>query len=151
MSISHILKFESDRSCNEVLNLLLINNLGLQSARYDQMKAEGLFGRVGENSKISQQHFLEDYSFAPELRLSFDEDSDGDIDKGRKIMGRAVALILKQEKGDAMFFYAVDTPILRRFDKKIQVAEEKWYQWLRYGLDEFGLGYETISTESLGL
>lgn len=149
MSITHRFKFESFQTEEEILNGLLLSNIGLQQAKFDQMKAEGLFSRVSEISKISQKDFLEEYNFQPSLSLSFDEDSDGDVEKGRQVMGRAVALVLKQERGDAMFFYVVDTPILKRINGSIQVAEENWYQWLRDGLDEFGLEYEKISTEAI--
>ena len=149
MSITHILKFESNRSQDEILSILLSSEMGIYPAKYDQLKAEGLFGGVNENSKVSQQNFYEDYGFKPNLRISFDEDSDGDIEKGEKTMGKAVALILQQEKGDAIFFYVVDTPILKRINGRLQVAEEKWYQWLRDALDETNLVYETKPTEQI--
>ncbi len=45
MSLTHHLKFETQRSEKDILNELLSSSVGLQPATYAQMKAEGLFGR----------------------------------------------------------------------------------------------------------
>lgn len=148
MSITHILKFESTHSQDEILNLLLVSNLGLYPANYDQMKGEGIFGRVSENSLVSQQHFFEDYGFKPNLRVSFDEDSDGNVEEGEKIIGKAVAQILQKE-GNAIFFYVVDTPILKKLSGRIQVAEDVHFNWLRNSLSLMNLKYEIVPKSTL--
>ncbi len=149
MSITHRFKFKSDKTEEEILQIILSSNVGLLPATYDEMKGDGLFGRVATISNISQQGFQEEYNFPANIAVSFDEDSDGNIEEGEKIMGRAVALILRQEEGDAIFFYVIDTPILKRINGKIQVAQEKWFYWLRNALDEANLQYELKPKEEL--
>jgi hypothetical protein len=149
MSLTHSLKFHSQRTAEEILNSLLSNNVGMKPAKYDQMKAEGLFGRVSEVEKLFGNYIQERYKTVVNFTVTFDEDSDGNIEEGEKIMGKTVALVLQQEKGDAIFFYVVDTPILRRSKGQIVVSEEKWYQWLRDGLDKAGLNYKTKPTKQI--
>ncbi len=149
MSITHRLQFESQRTGAEVLESLLSSNIGLQQAKYGEVQAEGLFGRVTELSRNFQTDFLEEYGFKPNLMLSFDEDSDGDVEIGEVVMGKAVAFILQQEKGNAMFFYVVDTPILKRLSGKTTVANRHHFVWLRNALDEVGLTYELKPVEEI--
>ncbi len=150
MSLTHSLKFESQRREEEILTDLLSSEIGLQPATYDQMKAEGLFGRVATISKISQQDFEEDYGFPANIAAIFDEDSDGDTEEGIRIVGQAVALLLTKEKGDAIFFYVFDTPILKRIKgEKMQVTNEPEFDWLRDALDKVNLPYELKSVDEI--
>ncbi len=149
MSLTHSLKFHSQRKAEEILNSLLSNNVGMQPAKYDQMKAEGLFGRVFEVEKLFGNYIYERYKTVVNFTVTFDEDSDLEYGTGNRVMGKAIALILQQEKGDAIFFYVVDTPILKRIGGKIQVAQEKWFYWLRNALDEANLKYELKPKEEL--
>lgn len=149
MSLTHSLKFASQRTEEQVLNSLLLSDVGLQPATYDEMKAEGLFGRVATISKVSQQGLQEDYALPANIAVIFDEDSDGDTEEGIRIVGRAVAFLLSEEKGDAMFFYVFDTPILKRANGIIQVTNEPEFDWLRNALDETGLKYELESVNNI--
>lgn len=151
MSITHSLKLESNRLSGEILNMLLLSSIGLQSAVYDEMKAEGdgLYGRVADISKVSQRHFLEEYGSRANIAVIFDEDSDGDIEAGEKAMGKAVVLLLSQETGDAMFFHVVDTPIMKRINGRISVVKEEWSKWLTDALSNAGFEYEVKTVEGI--
>ncbi len=142
MSISHSLKFESQLAERDVLDLLLSSDIGLQPATYDQMKCEGLYARVSTVEKTFGDYLQDKYKTCINLNITFDEDSDGDIDIGEVVMGKAVALVLQRESGDAIFFHVVDTPIMKRVDGRITVVKEEWSKWLTNALTEAGLKYD---------
>ncbi len=147
MSIWHSLQFESTKSKEEIFSFLLSSGVGLMEYS-NGFETDGIYGRVSELSAYSQSG-MEEYGFLPKIRITFDEDSDGDIKEGEKTMGKAVALILQQEKGDAIFFYVVDTPILKRINGHLQVADDSYFDWLRSALNETGLEYELKAKEEI--
>ncbi len=147
MSIWHSLNFNSQRTAEEVLKLLLSNNIGLNAGTYDQMKGEGLFGRISEISLDIQEDLVEDYNVQVNARATFDQNSDEDVDEGLKIIGKAVALLLNEEKGDAIFFYVADTPILKRINSRMKVINENGFEWLTSAIDKAGLRYELEAEE----
>lgn len=149
MSITHSLKFESQHSEKEILNLLLSSNIGLQPAKYDQMKGEGLYGWVSKIEKTFSNDLRDIHRIYVEQSVTFDEDFEGDRDQTLEVLGKAVALLLAQEIGDAMFFWVVDTPILKRTNGQIQVTNEPEFGWLRNALDEAGLSYELQPTQAI--
>jgi hypothetical protein len=151
MSITHNLRFQSNQSAKEIFEKLIAKNFDLQADGYRSFvtAGEGVYGLVHQISLDLQKDFFESYGIRADLEASFTEDSDGELEDGEKIMGKAIAFILQQETGDAMLFYVIDTPILKRINGRTQVAEEKWYQWLRDALDETNLTYEIKPTEQI--
>lgn len=151
MSITHILKIQSNRSPEAVLKQLLTSNIGLQPGRYDQMKADGdgLYGRVFSIDVDGQKYLLDTFGVRANLRISFDEDFDGDRDQALGVIGQTINLLFEQEAGDAMFFWVVDTPILKRTSGAIKVIDEPGFEWLRTALKNAGLSYETQSEQNI--
>lgn len=146
MSITHSLKFQSQRREEEILSSLLSSNIGLQPATYDEMKAEGLFGRVATISNISQQGFQEDYGLCVNIAVIFDETFEGDRNNILRVLGDVFTFLLKEETGDAMLFWVVDTPILKRIrGETMKVTNEPEFDWLRNAIDEANLKYELKS------
>ena len=151
MSITHVLKVESTSQPNEVLNLLLTSNIGLHPGQYDQMKTpgNGLYGRVFDIDAEGQNYLLNAFEVRANLRISFDEDFDGDRNDALEALSKAITLLLKKERGDAMFFWVIDTPILKRTNDTIQVTNEPEFDWLRNALDKAGLKYELKSVDQI--
>jgi hypothetical protein len=150
MSISHSLEFESNNSKEEILKFILSCHVGFTESN-NGFETEGIYGNIWELGKDNQEVTYETYGFHPTLYLSFYEESGVEYATGYETMGRAIALILGEEKGDAMFFYVVDTPILRRTKGQIKVADDEHFDWLRNALSEFNLEYETTSKEVIRL
>jgi hypothetical protein len=151
MSITHNFRFQSDQSAEEVFEKIITKNFGLQAyaSRSFITVGKGIYGAIHQISLNLQRDFLQFYGIRADLEASFTEDSDGDLEVGEKIMGKIITFILQQETGDAILFYVIDTPILERKNGYVRVAEEKWFQWLRDGLDEAGLHYESKPTEQI--
>ena len=151
MSITHALRFESDRTPEILLEVLVRSNVGLQAAQHDQMttRGKGLYGRVSDIDKFSRNSLLKEFGIQTSVSVTFDEDSDGDEEEARKVMGDSTALLLKQEAGDAMFFYIFDTPILKRTNGTIKVIDEPEFEWLRTAMENAGLNYETQSEQNI--
>jgi hypothetical protein len=141
MSISHSLEFESNSSKEDVFKFLMSSYIGFTEFN-NGFETEGIYGNVFELDKHSQKAMLELYGFHPTLYLYFNEKSDVEYATSYETMGRAIALILEHEKGDAIFFYVADTPILRKTNGKIKVADDEHFHWLRNALSEFNLAYE---------
>lgn len=148
MSIWHSLKFESQRSAEDIFRFIISCHIGLTEYS-NGFETEGIYGNVWELDKDSQEGMLEDYGFRPKLRISFNEYQDVEYATGYETMGRAVALILGEEKGDAIFFYVVDTPILRRTKGKIKLADDEHFDWLRNALSEFNLVFDLVPKGSI--
>ena len=147
MSIWHSLQFEANKKKEEVSEILLSDT---EFTKYSNgFETDGIYGRVSEIGEHSQEGIKEIYGFSPTLRITFDEDSTGDIEKGYKQMGKAIALVLKQESGNAIFFYVADTPILKRINGHIQIANDSYLNWLREAISDVGLKYEKVPKQNL--
>ena len=151
MSLTHSLKFDSSRSQEAVLRLLLSSNIGLYRAIHDELttKGEGLYGRVANVDKHSQIYLLNTFNVRVNTSIIFDENLDGDVEEGRQVMAKTVALLLKKEVGDEIFFYVVDTPLLKRTNDTIKVIDEPEFEWLRTALKNANLDYETQSEQGI--
>lgn len=141
MSIEHILYFKSKRTRQEISALIKENIAEFKPVEFEELKTEAYLLKVYETTENRRNSFSENYGFAPDLRAVFYQNSDENIEAGDRTAGKAIALILKEE-GDAVFFYVIDTPILKRNDENIWISDDKSFDWLRSALDEIRLKYE---------
>lgn len=142
MSISHSLEFESERTTADVLQKLLSSDVGLKKIAENKVRAERLLGRVAAISPISQRGLYNDFRVRADLRVTFDETFETDTEKVVEVLGKAAASLLEQETGDLIFFWVVDTPILKRTNGTLKVIDEPEFEWLRTALTNANLNYE---------
>lgn len=146
MSIEHKFFFQSERTKKEILELLKNGISELEPVKYDELKTDGYLLSVFESTETKRQSFQEVYGFSPDLYISFYQNTDENIEKGDEAIGKVISLILKKE-ANAVFFHVIDTPVLTKINNKIQVAEEKWFEWLRSSLTAVNINYETKPTQ----
>ena len=150
MSITHNLRIQSAQNAKMLQQLLASSELGL---RFDEnefvIEGNGIYGGVYDVNLSSQKYISSAFGIGANLEVSFTEDSDGNIEEGEKIMGEAIALILRSEPGNAVFLHVIDTPILKRIKGQIGVVKENWSRWLTDSLEKADLKYKVQTVEEI--
>ncbi len=150
MSIDHILKFNSSETPEEVFKLLQAVVIDIKESGKNTFTTKGGWGIIFPMDKDSQYLISEQHNLSTNISLTFVEDSNKGYGTDYEVLGNVIAFTLAKEEGDAILFWVIDTPILKRLKgKKIQVTDDKHFDWLRNALSEFNLVFDLVPKGSI--
>jgi hypothetical protein len=159
MSISHTLDIQTQLSAKEIENLLLLSNLGLRFIEGIELTIDddtelngssldglGISITPRRASKLAKEITLEDYGFIPDISVGFELKRYESETAGTETTAKALAILLLQGSGDAVFFINSDYIVFKRLNNKLTVYKEI-SEWLIPELYKAGIKYELETSE----
>ena len=157
MSISHSLDIQTSLTTEEIETLLLSSNLSLigkkwsyteNNIEYNNSALDGLgiSITVSKESDLAKKITLEDYGFAPDISIGFHLARYESETAGTETTAKALAILLLQGNGDAVFFINSDYIVFKRLNNKLTVYKEI-SEWLIPELNKAGIKYELEKSE----
>jgi hypothetical protein len=147
MSISHNLDIQTTLSLEEIKELLIKSNLGLTAIdNFNGLDGFGITVFYTLAGDYGKKVIQEDYGFLPDVSIGFRLARNESETAGTETTAKALAILLLQGSGDAVFFINSDYIVLKRLNNKLTVYKEI-SGWLIPELDKSGIKYELETSE----
>jgi hypothetical protein len=122
---------------------LIANTVGIFQFDAVELRGEAVSISISRLDQYSSDLTFRTFGVYPTHNVTFHLYSDEDDEKGKKIIGQSVAILLQNEKGDALFHFNGDYEILRRVNGQTTITTEYKWEWLTEALDKALINYVT--------
>jgi hypothetical protein len=140
MSLVYGLEIATNENTQNIASFIA-NTLGIFQFDAVELRGEAVSISIGKLDRYSSDLTFKTFGVYPTHNITFHLYSDEDEEQGKKIIGESVAILLRNEKGDALFHFNGDYEILRRVNGYTSINNEYTWDWLTAALDKASINY----------